>query len=246
MKARDVMTRGVVSVTPDCSIADLAKKMQQHRISGLPVVNVAGALVGVVTEGDLMRRAELGTERKRSTWRTFLSTQGTLAEEYIRSHGRNVAEVMTADPVTIGEDASLEDVIHLMETHRIKRLPVVKDGALVGIVSRANLVQALAGLLRGGAAVHEDDVSVRDAVRAEIDKLPWAAKEFVSVTVKDGIVDLWGTFTAYRQDEAAIIAAQNVPGVKEVRSHLAWVDPMSGLVVYSPDERQAWDPSQRA
>ncbi len=122
----------------------------------------------------------------------------------------------------------------------------VKDGAIVGIVSRANLVQALAGLLRGGATVHEDDTSVRDAVRAEIDKLPWAAKEFVSVTVKDGIVDLWGTFTAYRQDEAAIIAAQNVPGVKEVRSHLAWVDPMSGLVVYSPDERQTWNPSQRA
>jgi CBS domain-containing protein len=239
MKARDVMSKAVVSVTPDCSIEDMAKKMEEYRISGLPVVDTAGKLVGVVTEGDCLRRAELGTERKRSMWRTFMATQGTLAEEYIRSHARKVADVMTRDPITVGEDTPLEDIIHLMEKHRIKRLPVLKDGELVGIVSRANLVQAMAGLLRAGAPVHKSDTAIRDSVRLELDKLPWPAKEFVSVTVKDGVVDLWGTFTAFRQDEAATVAAQNVAGVKEVRSHLAWVDPMSGLVVYSPDEERA-------
>lgn len=238
MKARDVMSKAVVSVTPDCSIEDMAKKMEEYRISGLPVIDASGALVGMITEGDCLRRIELGTARKGSMWRTFFATQGTLAEEYIQSHARKVAEVMTRDPITVEENTSLEEVIHLMEKHRIKRVPVVRDAAVVGIVSRANMVQALAGLLRPGAPVHEGDVAISNAVRAELDKLPWAAREFVSVTVKDGVVDLWGTFTAFRQDEAAVVAAENVPGVKEVRSHLAWVDPMSGLVVYSPDEKR--------
>lgn len=153
---------------------------------------------------------------------------------------------MTTNPITVNEDAELDEIIHLMEKHQIKRVPVVRGREVVGIVSRANLVQALAGLLRGTAPVSEDDVSIRDNVRQEIDKLPWAASEFVTVTVKDGIVDLWGSFTAYRQDTAAVIAAENVPGVKEVKNHLAWVDPLSGLVVYSPDEKQSWTPTQRA
>ena len=246
MKARDVMTRGVVSVTPDCTIKELAKRMQQYRISGLPVINAGGALVGMVTEADCQRRVETGTEKKRSVWRSFLASSETLADEYIHSHGRKVGEVMTTNPIIVGEETELDEIIHLMEKHQIKRVPVVKGREVVGIVSRANLVQALAGLLRGSAPVSEDDVSIRDNVRQELDKLPWAASEFVTVTVKDGIVDLWGSFTAYRQDTAAVVAAENVPGVKEVKNHLAWVDPLSGLVVYSPDEKQSWTPTQRA
>jgi CBS domain-containing protein len=244
MKARDVMTRSVVSVTPDCSIGDLATRLQRYRISGLPVINAAGALVGIVTEGDCLRRAETGTETKRSGWRSFLASPETVAQEYVRSHGRKVAEVMTPNPITVREDADLNDVIHLMEKHRIKRLPVVEGGAVVGIVSRANLVQALAGLVRGGARVHEDDVTIRKNVCAELNKLPWAANEFVTVTVKDGVVDLWGSFTAYGQDAAAVVAAENVPSVKEVKNHLAWVDPLSGLVVYAADEQPSCIPSQ--
>ena len=133
MKARDVMTSSVVSVTPDCSIADLATRMQKYRISGMPVINEAGALVGIVTEGDCLRRAETGTETKRSGWRSFLASPETLAQEYVRSHGRKVAEVMTPNPITVRADTDLNDVIHLMEKHRIKRLPVVEGGAVVGI-----------------------------------------------------------------------------------------------------------------
>src|SRR4029079_3556644 len=134
-------------------------------------------------------------------------------------HGRKVGEVMATNPIIVGEDAELEEIIHPMEMHQITRVPVVNGRAVAEIAMRANLVQALAGLLRGSAPVSEDDASIRDKVREELDKLPRADSEVVTVTVKDGIVDLWGTFTAYRQDTAAVVAAENVPGVKEVKNH---------------------------
>src|SRR4051812_37962569 len=139
MKASDVMTRRVISVTPDRTVSQLAQLMQEHRISGMPVINAGGALVGMVSEGDCLRRIETGTEKKRSGWRAFLASPETLANEYVRSHGRKVSEIMTHDPITVGEDTDLEEVIHLMETRQIKRVPVVKGGAVVGIISRANL-----------------------------------------------------------------------------------------------------------
>ena len=236
MQAKEIMTKDVVSVTPDCSITDMAAKMQEFRVSGMPVLNAQGELVGIVTEGDCLRRAEIGTEVKRSRWWSFLVSPETLAEEYIRSYGRKVGDVMTADPITISEDTDLDEVIHLMEKHQIKRLPVMRAGEVVGILSRANLVQALAGFVRGSGSVRADDAAIRENVRAALKALPWAASQFISVTVRDGIVDLWGAFTGYHEDEAALIAARNVPGVKEVRNHLAWVDPVSGLVIYAPDD----------
>jgi hypothetical protein len=193
----------------------------------------------MITEGDCLRRVETGTEIKRPLWREIFTSPETLAEEYIQAHGRRVAELMTPDPVTIDEDTDVAEIIHLMEKNQIKRLPVMRNGAVVGIVSRANLVQALASLLPA-VNVTDNDVRIRNHIISELDKLPWAANELLNVTVKDGVVDLWGSYTSYRQDEAAIVAAENVPGVKEVRNHLAWVDPMSGLTVYSPDEKQSF------
>lgn len=245
MKARDIMTKNVVSITPESSIAEMAETMRKFRVSGLPVIDASGQLVGLVTEGDCLRRAETGTATARSGWRWFLASAETLAGEYIRSHGRKVADVMTRDLITIGEDTDLDEIVHLMEKHKVKRLPVVRDGAVIGIVSRANLVQQLASLARGGGDAREDDAVIREKVRAELGKLPWMAIEFVNPTVKDGVVDLWGSFTAYQQDQAAVVAAENVPGVKEVRSHLAWVDPVSGLAVYSPDDEEQSLPAER-
>ena len=238
MKASDVMTTKVVTIGPDSSLSDMIKLMLDHRISGLPVVNAEGKLVGIATEGDCLRRTETGTEVKRSFWRDLMTGSETLAAEYIRSHGRKVSEVMTPDPVVVAPDEDLNEVIHLMEKHQVKRVPVVRNGTVVGIVSRANLLQALAGLI-GDAKVAQSDAKIREGVIAALATLPWAANEFLNVTVKDGNVDLWGCFTAYRQDEAAIVAAENVAGVKKVRSHLSWVDPMSGMVVYSPDNESA-------
>jgi CBS domain-containing protein len=238
MKASDVMTSKVISISPDAPLSDMIQQMLDQRISGMPVVDKNGQIVGMITEGDCLRRAETGTEVKRSFWRDLLTGSETLATEYIHSHGRKVSEVMTPDPITVAPDTDLGEVIHVMEKNKIKRVPVVKDDKLVGIVSRANLVQALSGLVRN-IKVEQSDEKIRNGVVAALSTLPWAANEFLNVTVRDGVVDLWGCFTAYRQDEAAVVAAENVPGVKKVRSHLSWVDPMSGLVVYSPDEKGA-------
>ena len=236
MKASDIMTTGVVSTSPECPLSEVLQVMLERHISGLPVVNASGKLVGVITEGDCLRRVETGTEIKRPLWREIFTGPEKLAQEYIRAHGRKVSEVMTPDPITVTEDTDVSEIIHLMEKSRIKRLPVMRGDAVVGIVSRANVIRALAGLMRG-AKVSETDIEIRNNILAEFGKLPWAANELVDVRVKDGVVDLWGSFTAFRQDEAAVVAAENIAGVKEVRSHLAWVDPMSGITVYSPDEK---------
>jgi len=236
MKASEIMTTGVVSTKPECPLSEVLQVMLDRRISGLPVVNTSGKLVGVITEGDCLRRVETGTEIKRPLWRELFAGPEKLAQEYIHAHGRKVSEVMTADPITITEDTDVSEIVHLMEKSRIKRLPVIRGDTVVGIVSRANIVRALASLLRG-VKVNETDTEIRNNIVAEFDKLPWAANELVDVRVKDGVVDLWGSFTAFRQDEAAVVAAENIAGVREVRSHLSWIDPMSGMTIYSSDEK---------
>jgi len=140
------MTRHVICVAPDSSIFEASRQMLQSNISGLPVVDGKGNLVGIVTEGDFLRRAETGTERKRPRWLEFIVGPGTLARDYIRSHSRKVEEIMSPDVRTVTEDAQLDHVVALMEKHRIKRLPVMRGRDIVGIISRANLLHALAGV----------------------------------------------------------------------------------------------------
>ena len=146
MKVQDIMTRKVLSIEPDATVLQAVRSMLQNKISGLPVVDADGKLVGIVTEGDFLRRAETTTERRRPRWLEFLVGPGRLADEYVHTHARKIADVMTPEPYTVTEDTSLEDVVQLMEKHRIKRLPVVRGKQLVGIVSRANLLHALASL----------------------------------------------------------------------------------------------------
>jgi CBS-domain-containing membrane protein len=235
MNAEQVMTRRVVSITPEASIWEAACLMLQEQISGLPVIDSEGKLVGILTEGDCLRRAETGTERTRPRWLELLATSGRLANEYIHSHGRKVAEVMTPDVVTVTEDTSLEQVVHLMETRRIKRIPVLRGRKVVGIVGRANILHALASLVPPQPAVSQDDATIRDQVLAQLETQVWAPHHFIDVTARDGVVDLWGVVLAAKQREAAVVVAENVPGVKVVRSHLAWVEPMSGMVFYESD-----------
>jgi CBS domain-containing protein len=236
MKARDVMTRKVIATAPDASIGEAVRLMLQNRISGLPVVDTTGKLVGMVTEGDFLRRAETGTERKRTRWLEFFSGPSQLATEYIQSHGRRVAEVMTPDPVAISEDTPLDEVVSVMEKRRIKRLPVVSDQKVVGIVSRANLLHALAALDREARPISTDDAAIHGRIVAELDKQSWAPKNLINVVVRDGVVDLWGVVVADNQREAAAVLVENVPGVKRVRNHLSWVEPTSGTVIYGPDD----------
>lgn len=234
MKAGDVMTRNVVSTRPNASVAEMVQLMLDNRISGLPVIDDHGDLVGIVTEGDCLRRAETGTERKRPRWLEFLIGPGRLADEYIHTHSRKVAEVMTQSPVTATEETPLEEVVHLMETHRIKRLPILRGRKVVGIVSRANLLHALASAAPHIPSGTPTDAAICDQLITELAKQAWAPQ--LNATVRDGVVDLWGVVLAAHQREAAIVAAENIPGVKAVRSHVAWVEPVSGMVIYDPED----------
>ncbi len=241
MKAKDVMTRTVISAKPETSVAEMAKLMMDNRISGLPIIDKNGKLVGIVTEGDFLRRTEIGTERKRPRWLDFFTGPGRLANEYVHSHGRKAAEIMTEEPVTITEETPLEEAVHLMEQHRIKRLPVLRGDAVVGIVSRANLLYALASIAAEVPAGPSTDTQIRDRLMEEFATHPWAS--LLNVTVRNGVVQLWGAVLAAHEREAAIVMAENVPGVKAVHSRLAWVEPVSGMVFDYPedDATAAWD-----
>jgi CBS domain-containing protein len=173
MKVSEVMTRRIISILPEASISDAVKLMLNH-ISGLPVIDDKGKLVGILTEGDLLRRPEIGTERGRSRWLDALFGPGDAADAYVHSRSRKVKDVMTRDPVTVKESASLHEVVHLMERHNIKRLPVARAGKVVGIISRANLIRALAGLHRVGPASERTDSAIRNRILAEIGKQDWA------------------------------------------------------------------------
>jgi CBS domain-containing protein len=236
MKAADVMTHNVISVQPETTILQAAGLMLQHRISGLPVVDSDGQLVGIVTEGDFLRRVETGTQRKRARWVEFLVGPGRLAEEYVRSSSRRVEDVMTQSVHTIGEDTPLSDAVELMERHRIKRLPVLRDHKLVGIVSRANLLHALASLAREINSAPADDVAIRECLLTELKQQSWAPLGLIDVIVRNGTVELWGTLLDERKRRALILAAENVRGVKAVRDHLVYVEPISGMTIGPPEQ----------
>jgi CBS domain-containing protein len=229
MNAKDVMTPSVLSVTPDASISAAARLMLQNKISGLPVIDGSGKLVGVVTEGDFLRRTEIETQRRRARWIEFFIGPGRLADEYVRSSGRSVSDVMTRDVHTVGPDASLEQIVRLMEHNRIKRVPVVEGGKVVGIVTRANLLHALAGIADEIAPSSAGDGAIREQIFAELKRQTWTPVATIDVTVRNGIVQLSGSLTDERQRQALRILAENVPGVKKVQDHLVWIDPETGM-----------------
>jgi len=239
MKAKDVMTSPVVSIEPGASIWQAVRIMLQRHISGLPVIDQKGGLVGIVTEGDFLRRAETGTQRRRPRWLEYLIGPGRLADEYTRAHGRKVSEIMTADPLTITEDTPLDEIVRLMEKRQIKRLPVVRDQEVVGMVSRANLVHALASVARDIKPTSASDQAIRDRILAELASQSWAPVALVDVIVRDGVVELWGMITDERERKAIVVAAENAPGVKAVNDHLAWADAISGMVLYPSNEEPA-------
>jgi CBS domain-containing protein len=239
MKAKDVMTRTVVSVDPDTTVLQAARLMLQHHISGLPVVDKEGALVGVLSEGDFLRRGETHTERRRSRWLEFLMGPGRMAGDYVHSHGSKVSEVMTSEVKTVGEDASLEDIVQLMEKARIKRVPVMRGGKMVGIVTRSNLMHAMVSLARVSPPGVQSDAAIREKLLAEIKKQEWAPASSADVVVHNGVVELWGMIIDERQREALKVAAENIPGVTGVKDHLVWIEPTSGVVIEPPEETVA-------
>jgi CBS domain-containing protein len=243
MNAGDVMSLNVVSVGRDTTVAEAIRLMLDNQISGLPVID-AGKVVGILTEGDLLRRSETGTERHRPRWLEILMGPGRLASEYVRTHGRRVEEIMTRDLVSVTRDTPLDEVVALMERRRIKRVPVLDGGVPIGIVSRADLLRALARTLEEESTVAAGDDEIRERILAELAKVSWVPRDGLTITVADGIVGLDGVILEENEREALRVAAENVPGVKAVEDRLVWVEPVSGTIIDAPRQRRGDDPSQ--
>jgi CBS domain-containing protein len=235
MRAHQIMTRQVITVAAGAVVLEAANIMLQKHISGLPVVNEAGKLVGIVSQGDFIRRVEIGTQRKRGRWLKFLLGPGREASDFVHERGRKVAEIMTPDPCTVTEDATLEAIVELMERNRVKRLPVMRGDRLVGIVTRTNLLSAVAGLARDVPDPTADDDHIRSRIIASIEKADWAPFG-LGVIVLNGVVHLSGVITNENARQAAVVAAENVSGVKKVHDHLCWVEPMSGMYLNSQED----------
>jgi CBS domain-containing protein len=218
MRARDVMTTDILTVGPDMDVRTIAQSLIERGISAVPVVDQAGQVVGIVSEGDLMRRAEAGTERRSSWWLELLAGPEEKAHDYARSHGLTAKDVMTRAVVTVSEDAPLGQIATLLEEHRIKRVPVVRDGAIVGIVSRANLLHGLVAKEAAPAAA-ADDAAIREHVIGGV-KEAGIAEPYLNVVVAGGIVHIWGLIGSEAQKDAIRVAAETAPGVKAVQNNV--------------------------
>ena len=238
MNVSDVMTRKVLSVKPEETVEHAANLMLRHGISGLFVVDDKNTLVGVVTEGDLLRRDEIGTQRHRPWWLRVLVSPGRQALDFTHTHGRRVSDVMTPEVITVTPATPLEDVVETMEKQRIKRVAVIEDGHMVGVVARSDLMRALLTRVRDAkpAETQTDDRSIRAAIMAAMDAASWAPMTTLNVTVADGVVDIWGTITNPDERRAICVVAENVAGVKLVHDHLVYVEPYTGTVIESPDD----------
>ena len=238
MRAHQIMTRKVITVGPDCSIADAANLMLRNHISGLPVLDKVGDLIGIVSEGDFLRRSEIGTQRKRPSWLQFLTSTGRLADEFVDERGRKIEDVMTRDPVTVSDDTPLDEMVSLMESKGVKRLPVMRSGKMVGIVTRANLLQAVASMAKEIPDPTSDDDHIRSRLLKVYDASDWRPIG-LQVAVRNGIVHLYGLIGDDRARRAAVVAAENIAGVKEVHDHVCLVDTWSGYYVESPEDLKA-------
>jgi CBS domain-containing protein len=219
-RARDVMTSKVITVRPDAEVRDVARLLVQKGISGVPVMSAEGDLLGIVSEGDLLRRSEIGSERDRSWWLRFFATPDTLAKEFVKSHALKVADVMTREVISVEPDTPLRDIATTLEDHRIKRVPVVRDGNLVGIVSRANLVQALASLpAAAGKPGRTSDESIRRAIEDNL-REQTGGQDVINVVIQNGTVDLWGFVDSDAKKKAARVVAETTPGIRKVNDHL--------------------------
>ena len=220
MNAADVMSADVVTVRDDTPVLQVVRLLLGRGISGVPVVDGKDTVVGILSEGDLLRRAELGTEKTRGSWKEFFTGTATLAADYVHAHGTIARDIMTHEVVCVQRDTPLAEVADLMEAHSIKRLPVLDGDKLVGIVSRANLLRAFASIAPAEAPGPTDDAAIRAALLAELARQPWSRRTENSVVVTDGVVHLWGLVTQPEELRALQLAAERTPGVKAVKNHM--------------------------
>jgi CBS domain-containing protein len=220
MRAHEIMSRHVVTIGADAPVMEAIKTMLSHYISGLPVVDSDGKLVGILSEADFIRRAEIGTEKRRGRWLSLLAGSDRVALDFARQHGRAVKEIMTPDPITIDEDMPVEEIVRLMETRNVKRFPVMRGNEIAGMVTRSDFLTAIANLSLDDQASSDTDDDIRAQVVAALSQAAWRPCA-LNVSVHDGVVTLRGTVTNDNARKAAIIAAENIPGVKRVEDQLS-------------------------
>jgi CBS domain-containing protein len=219
MRAHQIMSRRVVTIRPEASIADAIKLMLAQHISGLPVVDSNGKLVGILCESDFLRRTEIGTEHERNRLLTILLGADRIAGEFVKEHGRKVEQVMTRQPATSGEQTPLEEIADLMERRRLNHVPVLRDDRIVGIITRSDFLSAVAGPLTGASGYSEDDNQVRRSILAALARVPWQPVG-LNVSVKDGAVTLRGVVKGENAHRAVVVACENVRGVRQVDDRL--------------------------
>lgn len=215
MNARDIMTSPVISIAPDATVREIAALLLERRISALPVLD-AGQLVGIVSEADLLHRHEIGTEAAHRPWWLSLVASDMALADYIKSHARRARDIMSARVVSVEDAAPVAAVAAVLERHRVRRVPVLRGRRLVGIISRADLVRALAGRARPARRGARKDADMRLELLDELQRQPWWRGAPISVVVSDGVVHYSGTIEAEAERDAARIAAENVPGVRGV------------------------------
>ncbi len=228
MQASDVMVSKVITVAPDANVIEIAKILLAHRISAVPVIASDGKLIGIVSEGDLIRRAEAETDRRRSWWLELFTSSQTLAAEFVKANARKAADIMTRPVISAAPDTPLRDIANLLEKHRIKCVPIVQNGRLVGIVSRANLLQALASA-RSDASASADDATLRQRIEDRLYEQSWTKPTQINVIVQGGTVDLWGFVENDVEKKAVRVMAEGTPGVRAVNDHLAYRPTASAL-----------------
>src|SRR5262245_40493024 len=215
------MSSHVITVGPELDVKAVANTLVANGISAVPVVAIDGSIVGIISEGDLMRRAVSSAGRKRSWWLENFSSAEQLMAEFVKAHGRKAKDVMTRQVISVDPDTSLQEIANLLEKHGIKRVPVLEGGRLAGIVSRANLVQALASHGLAYVDITEADDVLRKIIVSNLRKLPWtAALQMVDVLVDRGIVNLWGVVRNEEEKNAIRVIAEETPGVQAVNDHL--------------------------
>lgn len=241
MKAADIMTKTPITVNEDTPIIEVVSLLLNLRISGLPVLDAHGKMTGIVTEGDLLRRSELGTEIKRPHWQSLFLNPGKLARDYIQSHALYTGEIMTKTPLTVGPDTPLDEVISLMENYSVKRVPVTEEGELIGIITRVDILKTLRGILekqRHPDQVLEntlDDESLKNKILDKLARQSWAPQNNIRVAVNQGVVDLYGTIHNEDLRSALITLVEQAIKSKQVRDHLVYIDPITGLYI-TPNE----------
>jgi CBS-domain-containing membrane protein len=229
MEAQDVMTRDVVAVGPDTTVGEIAAILVRHRISAVPVVSRDQQLIGIVTQTDLAHRSETGTEKRRKWWLEAFADPDAKAREYVKSHGLKAQDIMSRHVVSVQQGDSLADVANALDGYRVRQVPVVSKGGIVGMISRADIVRKLAEMRAAGTGAQPDNGTLQKAIWEEIKAQSWLKSAFVNLAVRDGVVELWGAVDSDEQHQALRVLVEGVPGVREVEDNVTLFPKMVGV-----------------